>query len=104
MKEVKELQNLCSRGKAVTFDAFSDTWLKTTRRLDLISNWWRPSAIEKLKGCFAARLIPLNKVWPNIPSGEQFRPIAVLSPAFKWLELRFLPRLRTYLTRDLDRN
>lgn len=28
----------------------------------------------------------------------------MLSPAYKWLELRFLPRLRDYMSRELDRN
>ncbi len=28
----------------------------------------------------------------------------MLSPAYKWLELRFIPRLRDYLTRELDQN
>ena len=28
----------------------------------------------------------------------------VLSPLFKWLELRFLPKLSAYLTHQLDRN
>lgn len=37
-----------------------------------------------------ARLIPLNKVWPDIPKAHEFRPIVVLSPMFKFLELRFL--------------
>ena len=43
-----------------------------------------------------ARLIPLNKVWPNIPSPDEFRPITVLSPIFKWMELRFIGTLNTY--------
>ncbi len=60
--------------------------------------------MARLRGCFEARLIPLNKVWPRIPRGDQFRPICVLSPAYKWLELRFLPRLRDYMSHGLDRN
>ena len=38
---------------------------------------------------FEVRLIPLNKVWPNIPKVEDFRPIIVLSPIIKWMEMRF---------------
>jgi hypothetical protein len=53
---------------------------------------------------FQARLCPLNKVWPNIPLSEEFRPIVVLSPLYKFLELRFLSKLNTYLTQKLDRN
>lgn len=29
-----------SRNKAVTFDGFSDNWFKTTKRNDLLSDWW----------------------------------------------------------------
>jgi hypothetical protein len=47
---------------------------------------------------FEARLVPLNKVWPDIPSKEQFRPIVILSPLFKWLEIRFTWKLSNYLT------
>ncbi len=36
-----------------------------------------------------ARLVPLNKKWPDIPHGEDFRPIVVLSSLFKFIELRF---------------
>jgi hypothetical protein len=53
---------------------------------------------------FQARLCPHNKVWPNIPLSEEFRPIMVLSPLYKFLELRFLSKLNTYLTQKLDRN
>jgi hypothetical protein len=53
---------------------------------------------------FQARLCPLNKVWPNILLSEEFRPIVVLSPLYKFLELRFLSKLDTYLTQKLDRN
>jgi hypothetical protein len=51
-----------------------------------------------------ARLIPLNKEYPNIPSREQFRPIVVLSIMFKWLELRFLKKLNEYMVDKLDKN
>ena len=43
-------------------------------------------------------------MWPDIPKGDQFRPIVVLSPMFKWLERRFILKLQRYLTRHLDRN
>ena len=29
-----------------------------------------PQAMEKLKDIFEARLIPLNKVWPDIPTED----------------------------------
>lgn len=51
---------------------------------------------------FEARLVPLNKQWPEIPSKEQFRPIVILSPLFKWLELRFVWKLSEYPMKRLD--
>lgn len=39
---------------------------------------------------FGLRIIPLNKKWPEIPTYKDLRPILVLSPIIKWLELRFL--------------
>jgi hypothetical protein len=53
---------------------------------------------------FQARLFPLNKVWPYIPLSEKIRPIVVISPLYKFLELRFLSKLNAYLTQKLDRN
>ncbi len=53
---------------------------------------------------FRARLVPLNKVWPEIPSPDQFRPITVLSAMYKFIELRFLPKLNKYLKERLDKS
>ena len=53
---------------------------------------------------FEARLCPINKVWPQIPKNDEFRPIVVLSPLFKFLELRFLSKLNLYFDLKLDRN
>ena len=57
-----------------------------------------------LEKTFEARLVPLNKVWPDIPKGDEFRPIVIESPMYKYLELRFLPQLRKYLVDKLDKN
>jgi hypothetical protein len=96
-QETQILQKLFSAGKAITFDAFSDVWFKSTPRTDLICNLWNPAGIEQLQSSFEARLVPLNKAWPNIPREDEFHPIVILSPAYKWLELRFIPKLRSYL-------
>ena len=65
---------------------------------------WRNEVISQLPDMFQARLVPLNKVWPEIPTREQFRPIVVLSPLFKWIESRFIEKLRTYMVENMDRN
>jgi hypothetical protein len=51
-------------------DAFSDTWFRTTNRVEIINDMWREVILKKLADSFAARLIPLNKVWPEIPRGD----------------------------------
>jgi hypothetical protein len=38
--------------------------------LESIGHGKNPSAMEKLKDIFEARLIPLNKVWPDIPTED----------------------------------
>jgi hypothetical protein len=45
---------------------------------------------------FQARLCPLNMVWPNIPLSEEYRPIVVLSPLYKFfLKVKYLFNLKT---------
>ena len=83
-----------SSGKGITFDGFSDTWFKYTKKTNILRNWWNNDTLLLLdKYIFRARLIPLNKVYPEIPRYNQFRPIVVLSAAYKYLEARFLPAL-----------
>jgi hypothetical protein len=53
---------------------------------------------------FKARLVPLNKAWPNIPTWCDFRPIAIISAMYKYLELRFLPKLSLYMKKHMDIN
>jgi len=94
---IEYLQSKISSGKGITFDYFSDTWFHTTKRTDLINNLWCTSTFKLMPNLGESRLIPLNKVWPAIPTAPQFRPITILSPVFKWLESRFLPKLNEYL-------
>ena len=46
----------------------------------------------------------IYKVWPNIPTEDNFRPVVVLSAMYKFMELRFLPKLQNYLSLRLDKN
>lgn len=50
---------------------------------------------------FEARLVALNKVHPQIPKPNEFRPIIVMSPLLKFLESRFLPKLQLYSTTQM---
>ena len=49
-------------------------------------------------------MVPLNKVFPKIPTRKELRPIAVQSPLVKLLEARFLQKLQDYLDYKLDRS
>jgi len=44
------------------------------------------------------RLIPLNKVHPEIPKPDEMRPIIALSPILKLLESRFRDKLEKYMS------
>ena len=48
-----------------------------------------------------SRLLPLNKIFPNIPNRKQMRPILICGPLQKLLEARFLPKLMDYLENKL---
>ena len=60
-----------SKNKGLTGDVFSDNWFRTTERWDIINDWWNEGILELLNNqIFSARLIPLNKVWPEIPHSD----------------------------------
>jgi len=47
------------------------------------------------------RLVPLNKVHPEIPKPDEMRPIIALSPILKLLESRFREKLENYLLEQM---
>lgn len=49
--------------------------------------------LKHMKG----RLILLNKVYPKTPTLKDIRPIIVLSPIRKFLELHLFDKLQSYL-------
>lgn len=53
-------------------------------------NYWNSGLADKH---LVANLIPLNKVHPNIPAPNQYRPIIVMSPVLKFLEGYIYPSL-----------
>lgn len=94
---------MMSYNKSISYDGVSDKFLRTTKNIYLINDLWKQSTIETNPKCCQARLIPLNKVYPKIPLANEFRPITVLSPLFKLLELRFLPKLQQYMLTKLNK-
>lgn len=61
------MRNHLSRNKAITFDGFTEEWFINTVRLDLVSNLWNRECLILMPWLGEARLIPLNKEYPNIP-------------------------------------
>lgn len=85
-------------------DGFVDEWLKKAEKKHLLSDLWNNRTLSRMRDTFKVELVPLNKVWPSIPQQDQFRPIAVESPLFKFIELRFLYKLNSYLSNQMDQN
>ena len=106
--EISELQNLATKlkkNKAIAADYVHDSALferiancQNTARgfCDL----WSAEVMNdhSVKFCLTGRLVPLNKVHPNIPKPDEMRPIIALSPIFKLIEARFKPKLEAYLS------
>ena len=106
-KEVLSLLSTLSTGKAISFDLFSDMLLRdesvTKRLAKLLKNLWTKdlNKIDSLNELFKARLVALNKVHPNTPKPDEFRPIIILSLIIKIMECRWLPKLQDYVITKL---
>ena len=68
MVEPKVLRIICLGIKQLpTYDGLSENWFLKSNRFDILSNLWNKECIELMPNLGEARLIPLNKVYPNIP-------------------------------------
>ena len=54
-----------------------------------------------MKRYLTRRLVPLNKIHPNIPKTDEIRPIIVLSPILTFVESRFRDKLENYMTNQM---
>ena len=77
---------------------YSDTFLKKMKKPEMLRDLWNRRTMNKIGNIWKARLVPLNKKWPDVPDRKDFRPIVVLSAMYKFLDLRFLPKLKKYMT------
>lgn len=120
-EETEEIVDLLSNGKALSFDGISDALFRKERTLftereirnppaflykyttSKLRNIWRCEldSFSTAEDTWAARLIPLNKAFPQIPTRVQLRPILVQSPLVKLMEARFLPKLQSYIIEKL---
>ena len=101
--EMKEILCKISSGKAIAWDALTDsifrkTWMEKSALL-FADLWQHLKLIKNLH--FESRLIPLNKVHPQIPTRKDMRPIIVTSPLVKLIEAGIMPDLRDYLIKNL---
>ena len=105
--EVWHLLSKLATGKALSFDLFSDMLLKDESAMKkltkLLKDLWSKdlNKIDSLNELFKARLVALNKVHPNIPKQDEFRPIIILSLIIKIMECRWLPKLQEYVITKL---
>jgi Reverse transcriptase (RNA-dependent DNA polymerase) len=79
--------------------------MQKTKKIKKFADLWNPGTLKLIQNWVGkARLVSLNKKWPQIPGPLDFRPITVLSPLFKWLESRFLQKLNTYLLENMEKS
>lgn len=108
-----------ARNKAIAYDATSDILFdnysplcdegelsnldKTAIKL---RNIWRIDLdlVPNMENTWDARLVPLNKVFPETPTRDQLRPIIIQSTIIKIIESRFASKLHNYLDNKLDRS
>lgn len=60
------------------------------------------NTIDGIQACLTSRLIALNKVFPDTPNRKQMRPILICSPLQKILEVRFYPKLASFLDEKIS--
>jgi len=106
-QEMVDIVSKISHGKALSVDGVSDIiFAKNQRKVatQKLQNLW---SIEDKPNFlfnpihFETKIIPLNKVHPQIPSNKDCRPIAVQSPIVKLMESRLKSKLDNYMTQKV---
>ena len=107
-EEASRIVERMATNKAISFDLFSDVIFSKElkeKTSNTIKDLWSYETSKYFTDInFEARLIPLNKKFPEIPKPEEFRPIIVMSPLVKLLEARILEKLQSYLSQKLHRS
>ncbi|CAD8089840.1 unnamed protein product [Paramecium primaurelia] len=94
--QIQKFKDLMAIDKAISYDCISHQFI-TNCRWEILKDVWKPETFKINKKLGWARLLPPNKVYPKISKKEQFRLLVILSPLFKFLELRFHEKLQEYL-------
>jgi len=108
--ETIALMEMMSCGKAVSFDLVGDDMFAVYRiggrvtedtlaRAEALRHVWCPDFLNSrdLELALEARVIPLNKKFPKAPKVNEIRPIVVSSQLVKFMEMRFVGKLREWM-------
>lgn len=96
LSELSRILSKINQHKALTKFPVPDEYFRLLLKndcQDAIKSLWDPETINKFPEIFNCKLIPLNKVHPNVPTALQMRPIVATNVLFKILELRFSDEL-----------
>jgi len=105
--EVLNLLKGVSVGKALSYDLFADSLLKSPKALerlsDILQDLWSKALndISNIEDLFKTRLLALNKVHPRTPKKEEFRPIIIMSALIKIMEARWMNKLKKLMVSSL---
>jgi len=109
IREVQTLAASISRKKALATDMVEDTTLldaieTSEETAKMFTKLWDESVtnLNSFRQKLTGRLIPLNKVHPQVPDRTQMRPIICLSPIVKLAEARFKNKLDNYMTSRMN--
>lgn len=75
-------------------------WRKLERLMQVVDRDFLRKVINNKsakRDIFSQKLVPLNKVAPDIPTVSEYRPIAVMSHSMKFMEIAILPELKRYV-------
>lgn len=97
-QETLNILDKMSNDKAISYDLIPDFvfHFNFENKVKILKSLWTIPLDQINPRHFEARLVALNKVYPEIPTKGDFRPIIVMSPIIKFLEARFLPKLMNY--------
>lgn len=106
LNEIIRILKSISRNKASNYDMVSDTLINKMNihaTAKLMTNLWSqpPELLDSWPEIFKSRLIPLNKIAPEIATVDKIRPIVINSLMIRILEGRFQEKLKQYMTNQL---
>ena len=103
LSEMNEILASLSNSKAIAYDGITDSIFKkeySGKSSIIFADLW--ASLKQIPNThFESRMVPLNKLHPNIPSRKDIRPIIITSPIVKMIEAALLPELKDYLIKQL---